>query len=155
MILRVSFRQSLNLVYREATMKRTFLIICVVAIASLASLGAQQAPAPAQSGFKRTMVQQADLSAAGREVVQAIAEIQPGAESGRHTHPGEEVAYVLEGTIMLEIQGKPAVAKKAGDGFIVPPNTVHNAKNTSKAVAKVLGTYIIEKGKPVATPVTQ
>ena len=134
-------------------MKLTFRICaCALTIASLASLSAQQPAAP-QTGFKRTVVQQGDLSAPGREVVQAIAEIQPGAESGRHTHPGEEVAYILEGTVMLEVQGKPAVAKKAGDAFIVPPGTIHNAKNTGKTVAKVLGTYIIEKGKPVATPV--
>src|SRR5262245_26861529 len=120
----------------------------------LASIGIYaQAPAPAQTGFKRTPVQQADLSVPGKEVVQAVAEIQPGAQSGRHTHPGEEVAYVLEGTITLEIDGKPAATKKAGEGFVIPPNTVHNAKAAGSAVAKVLGTYIIEKGKPVATPV--
>jgi quercetin dioxygenase-like cupin family protein len=138
-------------------MKRAVQIACAtsVMLASLVVLSAQQAAAPAATGFKRTMVQQADLSAPGREVVQAIAEIQPGAESGRHTHPGEEVAYVLEGTVMLEVQGKPAVAKKAGEAFIIPPGTIHNARNTGKTAAKVLGTYIIEKGKPVATPVTQ
>ena len=124
-----------------------------VTIASLAGLSTAQQPAAPNPGFKRTLVQQGDLSAPGREVVQAIAELQPGAESGRHTHPGEEVAYVLEGTVMLELQGKPAVAKKAGDAFIIPAGTIHNAKNTGKTVAKVLGTYIIEKGKPVATPV--
>jgi quercetin dioxygenase-like cupin family protein len=60
---------------------------------------------------------------------------------------------VLEGTLTLELQGKPATTKKAGEAFIIPAGTVHNARNTSKAVAKVLATYIIEKGKPVATPV--
>jgi quercetin dioxygenase-like cupin family protein len=120
-------------------------------MAALVGLHAQQ-PAP-QPGFKRTMVQQGELSVPGREVVQAIAEFQPGAQVGRHTHPGEEVAYILEGTIMLEIQGKPAVPKKAGEAFIVPAGTAHNAKNTGKTVAKVLGTYIVEKGKPLATPV--
>jgi quercetin dioxygenase-like cupin family protein len=108
-----------------------------------------QAPPAAQSGFKRTPVQQGDISIPGREVVQAVAEIAPGSESGRHTHPGEEFGYVLEGTLTLEIQGKPAATKKAGEGFIIPPGAVHNARNTSKAAAKVLATYIIE----VATPV--
>ena len=111
-----------------------------------------QAPA-AQTGFKRTEIQRTDLSVAGREVVQALAEIDPGAQSGLHTHPGEEVGYVLEGTFTLEIQGKPAVTKKAGEGFVIPPGAVHNARNTGKAPAKVLATYFIEKGKPVATPV--
>ena len=119
-----------------------------IAIA-LATFGVQAQ----QTGFKRTPVQQADLSIPGKEVVQAVADIAPGAESGRHTHPGEEVAYIVEGTISLEIQGKPAVTKKAGEGFIIPPGTIHNAKNTSSAPAKVLATYIIEKGKPPATPV--
>ncbi len=136
-------------------MKKTLRMAGGVAVAlMMASFAAQaQQPAAPQSGFKRTVVQQGDLSAPGREVVQAIAEIQPGAESGRHTHPGEEVAYILEGTVMLEVQGKPAVPKKAGDAFIIPAGTVHNARNSGKMVAKVLGTYIIEKGKPVATPV--
>jgi quercetin dioxygenase-like cupin family protein len=86
-------------------------------------------------------------------VVQALAEIGPGAESGRHTHPGEEVAYIIEGTITLEIQGKPAVTKKAGEGFVITPGVIHNAKNAGTGQAKVLATYIIEKGKPPATPV--
>lgn len=125
----------------------------VIAVVAVAALGVRAQPAPAQTGFKRTPVQQADLSVPGKEVVQAVAEIDPGAQSGRHTHPGEEVAYVLEGTITLEIQGKPAATKKAGEAFVIPPNTVHNARNAGSSVAKVLGTYIIEKGKPVATPV--
>ena len=126
----------------------------VFAIALAAAIGvAAQAPPAAQAGFKRTPVQQGDLTIAGREAVQAVAEVAPGSESGRHTHPGDEVAYILEGTVTIEIQGKPAVMKKAGEGLIIPAGTVHNARNTSKAVAKVLATYIIEKGKPVATPV--
>lgn len=106
-----------------------------------------------QTGFTRTPVQQGDLSIPGREVVQAIATIQPAAESGFHTHPGDEAGYVLEGTFILEMRGKPSVTKKAGEGFIIPFGTVHNVRNTGAVVAKVLATYIIEKGKPVATPV--
>lgn len=106
-----------------------------------------------QTGFTRTPVQQGDLSIPGREVVQAIATIQPGAEAGRHTHPGDEIAYVLEGTITLESAGKPPVTKKAGEGMIIPAGTVHNAKNAGTGTARVLATYVIEKGKPVATPV--
>lgn len=111
-----------------------------------------QQPAP-QTGFKRTVLQQGDLSAPGREVVQVVAEIQPGAEAGKHIHPGEEIAYILEGIVTLEIQGRPGSMKKAGDVFIIPAGTVHNARNTGAALAKVLATYVIEKGKPVATPV--
>ena len=127
-------------------------IMCGAAIA-LAMAGTLAVSAQ-QAGFTRTPVQQGDLpSVAGREAVQAVATLQPGAESGRHTHPGEEVGYILEGTVTIEVQGKPAVMKKAGEGFIIPAGTVHNAKNASGAGARVLATYIIEKGKPVATPV--
>jgi len=111
------------------------------------------AAAAQQPAFKRTELQRADLSAPGREVVQAIAEIPPGAAAGRHTHPGEEVGYVLEGTVLVEVDGKPAATLKAGQYFIIPAGTIHNATNNSKAGAKVLATYIVEKGKPVATPV--
>ena len=122
-------------------------VVAVGALAAVIGLGAQQA------GFKRTVLQQGDLSAPGREVVQALAEIQPGAESGMHTHPGEEIAYIVEGVTTLEIQGKPPVVKKAGEVFLIPAGTVHNARNTGTTVTKVLATYVIEKGKPVATPV--
>ena len=106
-----------------------------------------------QPTFKRTEVQRTDLSTAGREVVQAVAEIPAGVQSGRHTHPGEEVGYVLEGPVVVEIDGKPARTLKTGEGFIIPPGTVHNARNTGTGTARVLATYIVEKGKPVATPV--
>jgi quercetin dioxygenase-like cupin family protein len=106
-----------------------------------------------QGGFKRTEVQRGDLSAAGREAVQAIAEIPAGVASGKHTHPGEEIAYVLEGTVVLELDGKPAMTLKAGQGVLIPAGSVHNAKNDGKATARVLATYIVEKGKPLATPV--
>ncbi len=111
------------------------------------------AAAAQQPAFKRTELQRADLSAPGREVVQAIAEFPPGAAVGRHTHPGEEVAYILEGTVLLEVDGKPAATKKAGEYFIIPAGTIHNATNNSKSNSKVLATYIVEKGKPTATPV--
>ena len=121
-----------------------------VALVVITIAAAAQQPAPA---FKRTELQRADLSAPGREVVQAIAEFPPGAAVGRHTHPGEEVAYILEGTVLLEVDGKPAATKKAGEYFIIPAGTIHNATNNSKGSAKVLATYIVEKGKPTATPV--
>jgi quercetin dioxygenase-like cupin family protein len=132
-------------------MERTNRIACAAGVglmmAAFVSLHAQQ------TGFKRTVVQQGDLSTPGREVVQAVAEIQPGGQSGRHTHPGEEVAYILEGTVVIEMDGKPAVSKTAGEGILIPAGTVHNAKNTGKTVARVLATYVVEKGKPVTTPV--
>ena len=108
-----------------------------------------------QPGFKRVELQRHDLSAPGREVVQVRAEFEPGASVGKHTHPGEEIAYVLEGTLEIEMAGKPNATVKAGDTFFVPAETVHSAKNAGKGPAKILATYVIEKGKPVATPVKE
>jgi len=125
-----------------------------LSVATSFAIFAASALAFAQAqGFKRTEVQRGDLSIGGREAVQAIAEIQPGAWSGKHTHPGEEVAYVLEGSVRIEIDGSPAKTLKAGEGLIVPAGKIHNATNAGPGVAKVLGTYIIEKGKPLATTV--
>jgi quercetin dioxygenase-like cupin family protein len=104
-------------------------------------------------GFKRTEVQRSDLSVSGREVVQAVAEFAPGAQVGRHTHPGEEVGYVLAGPLVVEIDGVAAKTLKTGEGFVVPAGRVHNARNSGTDTARALATYIVEKGKPIATPV--
>ena len=105
-----------------------------------------------QAGFKRTVLQQVDISVPGREVITAVGEFQPGASPGRHTHPGEEVSYVLEGSVVLEQEGKPDRTVSAGQAFIIPAGIVHNATNKGTAVAKIVATYIVEKGKPLATP---
>ena len=127
--------------------------VATATIVTLALAGMIAAVSAQQPGFKRTVLQQGDLSMPGREVVSAIAEFQPGATVGRHTHPGEEAGYILEGTIVLEQEGKPAVTLGAGKTFLIPAGTVHNATNKGSAVARVLATYIVEKGKPLATAV--
>jgi quercetin dioxygenase-like cupin family protein len=104
--------------------------------------------------FKRTVLQQADLSVQGREAVTALVEFQPAGSSGRHTHPGEEIGYVLDGTIVIEQDGKPPVTLKAGGTFIVPAGTIHNATNTGSSTGRLVATYVVEKGKPMATPAT-
>jgi quercetin dioxygenase-like cupin family protein len=106
-----------------------------------------------QTGFTRTVIQRGDLSMPGREVVSAIAEFQPGATVGRHTHPGEEAGYLLEGSLVIEQQGKPPVTLKAGETFFISSGTVHNATNKTTGRARVLATYIVEKGKPLADAV--
>ena len=116
----------------------------------IAAIGLCAAQQPA---FKRTEVQRGDLSASGREGVQAIAEFPPNVAAGRHTHPGEEMGYILEGTFRIEIEGQPAVTKKTGEAFIVPAGRTHNATNVGTGTARILATYIVEKGKPLATPV--
>ena len=106
-----------------------------------------------QPGFKRTVLQQQKLSVAGREAVPAIAEFQPGGTVGAHTHPGEEIGYILEGSILLEQDGKPPVTLTAGQTFFIPNGQVHNATNKGSSTARVLANYVVESGKPVATPV--
>jgi quercetin dioxygenase-like cupin family protein len=104
--------------------------------------------------FTRTPVQQQDLpSLPGREVVVARVEFVPGGAIGKHTHPGEEIGYVVEGSLELLVEGQPAKTVKAGEGFVVPAGTVHEGKAVGSGKAVVLATYVIEKGKPVATMV--
>jgi quercetin dioxygenase-like cupin family protein len=81
-----------------------------------------------------------------------VADIRASASSGGHTHPGEEVAYVLEGAIVLDVAGKSPVTLTAGQGFAIPAGVPHSATNKAPAPARVLANYIIEKGKPIATP---
>ena len=118
----------------------------VVGLLTIQTLDAQQ------PGFKRVELQRGDLSVAGREVVVVCGEFEPGAMVGRHSHPGEESTYILEGTVQLEIDGKPPVISKAGDVIIIPAGTIHSAKNVGTTQAKVLANYIVEKGKPLSTP---
>jgi quercetin dioxygenase-like cupin family protein len=129
-------------------MRAVFMAIAAILLAG--GIGAENAGAQ-QSGFTRTVLQQGDLSMAGHESVTAIAQFQPGATVGRHTHPGEEVGYILEGTIVLEQDGKPAVTLGAGRTFFIPAGTIHNATNRGTTPARVLANYIVEKGKPLAT----
>jgi quercetin dioxygenase-like cupin family protein len=101
-----------------------------------------------QAGIKRTDLQRHDLSVPGREVVQVRVDIAPGASFPRHTHPGEEVINVLEGTLEYEVDGK-TVTLKAGDVLFIPAGTIHAAKNVGSVNAAELATYIVEKGKPL------
>ena len=129
-------------------------IMATTAVLLTGALGAGTAGAQ-QSGFKRTVLQQGDLSMPGHESVTAVAEFQAGGTVGRHTHPGEEVGYILEGTIVLEQDGKPPVTLGPGKTFFIPAGTIHNATNRGTAPARVLANYIVEKGKPLATPATK
>jgi quercetin dioxygenase-like cupin family protein len=106
-----------------------------------------------QPGFKRVQLLQHDLGTPNHEAVVARGEFNPGAGTPKHTHPGEEVGFVLEGQLVVEMEGKPPAMLKAGDVFFVPAGQVHAAKNTGTTPAKVISTYIVEKGKPLATPV--
>ncbi len=104
-----------------------------------------------QSGFKRVELERHDIGNPGHEAVLARAEFNPGATAPKHTHPGEEVGYVLEGQVVLDVEGKPSATLQSGDVFFIPAGSVHSAKNAGANPAKVLSTYIVEKGKPLAT----
>ncbi len=123
----------------------------IIAVAMLiAGIGLALQPARAQQpGIKRTDLQRHDLSAPGREAIQVRVEFDPGAEFGKHSHPGEEIIYVLEGSLEYQIEGKPPVTLKAGDVLFIPAGTIHAAKNVGGGHGAELATYVVEKGKPL------
>jgi quercetin dioxygenase-like cupin family protein len=106
----------------------------------------QQAP-----GLWRTDLQRQDLSVPGREVVQSRVDIGPEAPLVRHTHPGEEIIYILEGSLEYQIEGQPTRTCHAGDALTVPAGAVHAVRNAGSGNAAELATYVVEKGKPVLT----
>lgn len=108
--------------------------------------------ATAQDGIKRTPLQKTDFPD-GYTTITGLAEIQPGVSAGRHTHPGIETGYVLEGETVMSIDGEPDRTMKAGDSYTIPAGVPHDAKAVGDTPVKVIGIYIIERGKPLATPV--
>jgi quercetin dioxygenase-like cupin family protein len=101
--------------------------------------------------LKRTEVQRGPLSVPGREMVQVRTEIPVGVASGWHTHPGEEVGYIVAGTVQMEIQDQPTLILHAGDGFLIPPQVPHNATDLGPGTGQMLSTYIVEIGQPIAS----
>ena len=106
-----------------------------------------------QAGVKRTDLQRHDLGATGREVIQVRVELAPGVSFGKHTHPGEEIIYMLEGTLAYEVEGRPPVTLKAGEVLFIPAGAVHAARNPGRTNGAELATYVVEKGKPLLTMV--
>jgi quercetin dioxygenase-like cupin family protein len=104
------------------------------------------------SGIQRTDALRHDLGLAGREVVQVRVDFAPGTAFGEHSHPGVEVAYVLEGSLEYRLEGRPAVTLKAGEALFIPAGTVHAARNVGSGNAAELATYIVETGKPLVIP---
>jgi quercetin dioxygenase-like cupin family protein len=131
---------------------KTVRILSAAALIAASALALQLAQAQL-AGTRRIDLQRHDLSAQGREVIQARVEIDPGVTSPRHTHPGEEIIYVLEGLLEYQVEGKPPVTLKAGDVLFIPAGTIHAAKNVGSGNAAELATYVVEKGKPLVTVV--
>jgi quercetin dioxygenase-like cupin family protein len=134
---------------RRGTNMKTILII-VVAVLAIGSALALHVSSARQAGTKRTDLQRHDLSAPGREVIQVRVDFDPGYVAPMHTHPGEEIIYVIEGTLEYEIGGKKSKVK-AGDVLFVPAGTPHTATNIGSDNGAELATYVVEKGKPLIT----
>ena len=134
----------------KTTRARTIRALATAAMIAGSFLALPSAQAQ-QTGIMRTDLQRHDLSAPGREAVQVRVDIAPGVAFGRHTHPGEEIIYVLAGAIEYQVEGKPPVTLKAGDVLFIPAGTIHAAKNVGSDTASELATYIVEKGKPLLT----
>ena len=100
-------------------------------------------------GLRRTDLQRHDLSIPGREVIQNRVDIAPAAPPVRHKHPGEEIIYVLEGTLEYSIDGREPATFNPGEVLLVPPETIHSVRNIGDGNAAELATYIVEKGKPL------
>ena len=123
-------------------------LVAVMGLAGGLALNAQQPPT-----VKRNVVLKQDMSLPNHEGVMALVELPPGAAEGKHTHPAEVFAFVLEGTISLENEGNPTVTLKAGDVFYIAPGKVHQAINNGTVTAKLAAVFVAEKGKPLSTPV--
>ncbi|WP_256079377.1 cupin domain-containing protein [Massilia sp. YIM B04103] len=126
---------------------KSVLIYTGVCLFLLSSLALSQA-----TGIKRTLVHKADTSIDHREAVVARVELEPGVVAGRHTHPGDEISYVLEGEGELLIDGEPPRKLKAGEAFVIPAGKIHDAKNTGPGTMRLVGVYVVEKGQPLASP---
>ena len=127
-------------------MKKNVLINITIAVCMVVFITPGSALAQ-QLVIKRTELQRYDLSVSRREVIQVRIDFSAGSKFGKHSHPGEEVIYVLEGLIEYEVVGKTPVILKAGDVLFIPAGIIHAAKNAGTTNAAELATYIVEKGK--------
>ena len=123
-------------------------VLAAMALAAGSAM-ALSAQAPRPAGTTRTDLQRHDLGTPGKEVLQARVDFAPGARFPAHRHPGEEIIYVLEGTLEYELEGQPPVTLKAGEVLFVPSGVFHSARNPGDAAGSELATYVLEKGKPL------
>lgn len=129
------------------------LLMVSIAVAAALAQTPSQAAAQALPGIGRTDLVKSDLSIPGREAIQVRVTIPAGVTAPRHKHPGEEIAYVLKGTLEYRLDGKPPVRVNAGEALFIPSGAVHSAANVGSGEAIELATYVVEKGKPLVVPV--
>jgi len=137
-------------------MKQTGLMLAVVFALGIVGGGLGHQPLSAQpEPVTRTVLLRTDVAGVeGKEMVVVLAEIAPGATTGKHLHAGQEFAYILEGSLSMTMEGKPAVTFKPGEAFQQPPTQVHEGQNASAtAPVKILAFYLADKGQPLTTPV--
>jgi quercetin dioxygenase-like cupin family protein len=125
--------------------------LCALGLTASLPAFAQKTASPA-APIKRTEVFRDDVAAAGHEAVVMKVEVAPGGHAGRHTHPGDEISYVVDGNPTLHVDGEPPRQLKPGDAFVVKAGRVHDAFNSGSTPAHLIGVYVVEKGKPLATP---
>lgn len=130
-------------------MKPTIRMMAAAVLIAGSSLAPLLAQAQQPSGIGRTQALRHDLGSHGREVVQVRVDFAPGAAFGMHTHPGEEIAYVLEGSLEYQFEGKPPITLKAGESLFIPAGAAHAARNVGSGNAAELATYLVEKEKPI------
>jgi len=121
------------------------IVLAMLAAAGIVGLGTAQTPL----GITRTNLQREDLSAPGREAIQVLVEFAPDASFPAHSHPGEELVFVTEGSLEYAIAGRPPVTLEAGDVLFIPAGAVHTVRNVGQSKGTELATYIVEKGKPL------
>jgi len=132
------------------------LLVAVVALAGVVKEARPQATRDDLAGkLARREVQRSPSSIPGRQIVQVETSIPAGVESGWHAHPGEEVGYIIAGQVEMMVQGRATVVLRAGEGFLIPPRTPHNARDLGPETGRMLSTYIVETGQPLATFVDQ
>ena len=136
-------------------MLRPSILALTIALFGVASTAQAQQQLPAAASqtqtIKRTPLQKFDVPGTNYETVIGMAEIVPNVNIGKHTHPGPESGYMLDGEMTLLVDGQPPLLVKTGESYKIAPGAVHDAKTGDKG-AKVLATYVVEKGKPLASP---
>lgn len=137
---------------KEVHMRTTLILVAAMLIIA-GGFALHVTRAQKQFDIKRTDLQRHDLSVPGREVVQVRVDIPVGTAFPKHSHPGEEMVYMIEGVLEYQLEGRPPVTLKAGEVLFIPAGTVHAVKNVGSGNGAELATYIVEKGKPLLVPV--
>ena len=142
----MDLRKSAN--YKTMKKKRSILAGAITILAVFIIPGSALAQQP---GIKRTELQRHDLSIPGREAIQVRIDFDPGAMFPRHSHPGEEIIYVLKGWLEYQVGNDPPMRLRAGDVLFIPAGMIHTAKNVGDGTAAELATYVVQKGRRLVT----